>query len=70
MAAIRYQDVVQLVDELTPAEQQALLIHLQERTHNLTNEERKALFRASILNVPLAEEPSPRREDWYADDGR
>jgi hypothetical protein len=28
------------------------------------------LFHASILNVPVNEAPSIRREDWYDDDAR
>jgi hypothetical protein len=69
---IRYEEVVHLAEQLTPSEQTALITHLLElaRYRQLTKEERKALFHASILDVAVAQEPSPRREDWYDDDGR
>jgi hypothetical protein len=72
MTDISYEEVVKLVDQLPPKEQTALIAHLLElaRQRDLTKEERKTLFHASILNVPVANVPSPRREDWYDDDGR
>ena len=69
---IEYEQLVTLVEQL-PAEKQTdllqrLLTHTQRRV--LTNEEKKALYHASILHVPVNIEPSVRREDWYGDDGR
>jgi hypothetical protein len=72
MASMTFDEIVELVDQLTPQEQTKLTTYLLElvRERQLTKEERKALLRASILNVPVAHTPSPRREDWYDDDGR
>ena len=67
-----YSDVVRLVEQLTPQERKVLADHLNELAgqRQLTVEERIALFHASILSIPVAEVPSPRRMDWYGDDER
>jgi hypothetical protein len=72
MDAAMYEEVVKLAKQLSPVEQQALIAHLQSlsKRRKLTNEEWKALLRASILSVPVKEDFSNRREDWYDDDGR
>jgi len=72
MANMTFDEIVELVDQLSPQEQTQLATHLLElvRQRQLTKEERKALLRASILSVPVANTPSPRREDWYGDEGR
>lgn len=69
---IPYETLVELVDQLPKAQQTALIQHLQEvvQGSNLTKEEKKALLKASFRNIPLNQEPSIRREDWYDDDGR
>jgi hypothetical protein len=69
---IDYEALVQLVNQLPVDKQQALLVHLLERAkiRQLSKEEKIALLHASILSVPIKEEPSIRREDWYDEDGR
>ena len=65
-----YDDVVRLVEQLSPTEQSTLIAHLLHlaRQRQLSVDERKALLRASILNAPVAHEPSVRRQDWYDTD--
>jgi len=72
MANMTFDKIVELVDQLTPQEQTQLTTHLLElvRQRQLTVEERKALLYANVLSVPVANTPSPRREDWYDNDGR
>lgn len=69
---ITYEQLVELVEQLPAEEQHDLLRHLlkQPQKHQLTPEEKLALYHASIISVPVNEEPSIRREDWYGDDGR
>jgi hypothetical protein len=69
---IEYDELVKLIEQLSEEQQQALLAYLLEKTsqRRLSREEKKALYHASILSVPVNEEPSIRREDWYGDDGR
>ncbi|MBI5670056.1 MAG: hypothetical protein HZC41_18835 [Chloroflexi bacterium] len=72
MAQVTYEEVVKLAEQLTPLEQQALIAHLQEtaRHRELTFTEWKALFDSMKDNTPIIADISPRREDWYDDDGR
>lgn len=69
---IPYETLVELVEQLPAEQQQDLLVRLLDKAKNrsLSVEEKKALFHASILSVPVNEAPSVRREDWYGDDGR
>jgi len=72
MADITYEDVLKMAERLTPEEQTMLVVHLLEvaKERDLTKEEREALFKAIMIDIPILNEPSPRREDWYDDDGR
>jgi len=67
---VAYTTVVKLAEQLSIEEQQALIQHLQTLSRELTVNEKIALFRASILDIPFKEEPPLRRENWYDDDGR
>lgn len=69
---IPYETLVELVGQLSEAEQRALLERLLsgKQAVTLTQSQRLAAYHASIMSVPLREEPSIRREDWYDDDGR
>ncbi len=72
MADVTYDDVVRLAEQLTPVEQRALIAHLQQvaRQRELSFKEWKILFEAMIDHTPVVGDFSPRREDWYDDDGR
>lgn len=69
---IAYKKLVELVDQLPEEQQQDLLSHLlkQAQKRQLMPEEKLALYHANIISVPVNEEPSIQREDWYGEDGR
>lgn len=78
---IRYEQLVELVEQLSEEQQKDLIKRLLTRdvTHPrsrlaqqrpLTVEEKLKLLDAVKLNVAVNEEPSIRRVDWYNDDGR
>lgn len=69
---ISYETLVELVEQLPLERQHDLLRRLLDKADNrqLTKEEKKALYHASILSVPVLDAPSVRRQDWYGDDGR
>jgi predicted DNA-binding ribbon-helix-helix protein len=52
--------------------EQALIVHLQQiaQERELTFEEWEILFDSLKDNRPVLQDFSPRREDWYGDDGR
>ena len=67
-----FQEIVQLVDNLTPIEQTELISHLLEATkkRELSVQEKMKLLRSAQIDVEVVQEPSIRRQDWYDDDGR
>jgi dihydroneopterin aldolase len=69
---ISYETLVELIEQLSEAEQKALIERLlsDRQAATLTRAERLAAYHASIMSIPLREEPSIRRENWYDDDGR
>lgn len=69
---IPFEALVQLVEEL-PIEQQERLIERVQghiKRNNLTVAEKIALLRSIQIDSRVIQDPSPRREDWYNDDGR
>lgn len=72
MAQVNYEQVVKLAEQLTRAEQQALIAHLQRlaKERELTYEEWETLFDSMKDSRPVIRDFSPRREDRYNDDGR
>ncbi|MBI1255888.1 MAG: hypothetical protein GC204_00310 [Chloroflexi bacterium] len=72
MTQITYEAVVKLAEQLSPEAQKALIEHLQEiaKQRDLSFEEWKALIDSTIDHTPIVSDISPRREDWYDDDGR
>ena len=70
---INYIQVIQLVEQLSEAEQNDLIQQILLRradSRPLTVEEKIRLFDAAKLHAEVNETPSVRREDWYDDDGR
>ncbi|MCL4247407.1 MAG: hypothetical protein KJ065_04575 [Anaerolineae bacterium] len=70
---IDYEQLVELVEQLSDEQQQALIARLltqRARQRPLTVDEKIRLLDAAKLHNPVNEQPSPRREDWYGDDGR
>ncbi|MEP0761962.1 MAG: hypothetical protein HRF48_04415 [Chloroflexota bacterium] len=67
MAEGTYQQVIRLAEQLTPQEQRALVVYLQNlRRHRLTKEERLSLFESTITDLgPVSPDFSFRCEDWY-----
>jgi hypothetical protein len=73
MAQAAYEQVIRLVEQLSPQEQEALVAYLQERAkhRHLTTSERKALFESMTVDLgPVSPDISLRRADWYGDDER
>jgi len=69
---IPFETLVGLVEQL-PVEQQEQLVRLiQVRRHAnaLSVTEKMQLLASAQVDRKVNEEPSPRREDWYSDDGR
>jgi hypothetical protein len=70
---IHYEQLLELVEQLSAEEQNDLirrLLQRQSRQRPLTIEEKLQLLDAVKLDVAINEEPSIRRENWYGDDGR
>jgi hypothetical protein len=72
---IDYEQVVQLVEQLTEEQQQALAAQILARQapqQPLTAEEKMQILRAARVHTPANQsvDMSDRREDWYGDDGR
>lgn len=70
---IRYEQLVELVEQLSEEQQKDLIKRLltrQAQQRPLTVEEKLKLLDAVKLDVPVNEGPSVRRVDWYGDDGR
>lgn len=72
-AHVDYEQIAVLAEQLSPEQQNALIGRLllhQARQRSLTVEEKIQLLDATKHHHPVRHEPSPRREDWYGDDGR
>ncbi len=70
---IKYEQLITLVEQLSPEQQKDLMKRLliqQSEQRSLTIEEKLKLLDAVKLDVAINEEPSIRRVDWYDDDGR
>lgn len=68
--SIQYEQLVALVEQLSEGQQKDLirrLLALQAQQRPLSVEEKLKLLDDVKLNVPINEEPSVRRVDWYDD---
>ncbi len=72
MSSLTMDQILHAAEQLSPADQAALIAHLQQHVGQraLPVERKIALLRDAQLDNPVNEEPSVRRRDWYADDGR
>ena len=67
---LQFEQVVDLVEQLSEQQQQILIQRLLARNTEmrpLTPAEKIRLFDASKLHNRVLETPSPRRVDWYDD---
>ena len=71
MAEVTYDQVVRLAEQLMPQEQQALIAHLQtiSKQRELSFEVWKTLFDSLKDDSLIISDISPRRVDWYDDEG-
>jgi hypothetical protein len=69
---ISYETLVALIEQLSDEQRQDLLRRLRERggQQRLTADDRLRMLQAAQIDQVVKEEPPPRREDWYDDDGR
>lgn len=77
MADVTFTEVVQLAEKLTPEEQQALIVYLQEHSKSRNGEGRSVskafdeMFNLLVFDVgQWPEGMTLRREDEYGDDDR
>lgn len=73
MAHAAYEEVIRLVEQLSPQEQESLAAYLQEHAkyRRLTTRERKALFDSMTVDLGrVLPDFSLRRAEWYGDDER
>ncbi|MCC6801241.1 MAG: hypothetical protein IT319_00040 [Anaerolineae bacterium] len=71
--SIPFETLVELVEQLPSDQQQALLIHLLDKTKNRPTSaaDKKALLESMMVDLgAVSPEYSDRRDDWYGDDGR
>lgn len=66
--AVEFEQVMELVEQLSESEQKALFLRLLQKTNRdlLNVEERSVLFDAMQVDLgAVSPEYSDRREDWY-----
>jgi hypothetical protein len=71
--SVLYEEVVSLVDQLTPEEQRAIVDHVLEKPKKpkLSADEFRQWLESLAYDVgSVSTGYSDRREDWYGDDGR
>jgi hypothetical protein len=68
---VPFEKLVELVKQLPLQQQQMLLQQIQgQAAESLSVEAKIELLRAAQIDVSVNQEPSPRRQDWYSDEGR
>jgi hypothetical protein len=73
--SIRYEQLIELIEQLSPDQRDELVEKLLTRSRAahpvpMTVEDKIRLLDAAKIRIPVNEEPSVRRADWYGDDGR
>ncbi len=66
MSQVAFDEVAKLAEQLSPAEQQALIVRLQilAEQRALTKDEWWSLLDSITINVPTGPAFSDHREDW------
>jgi hypothetical protein len=69
---IPYETLVELAQQLPIEQQQDLIRRLQERAQSDSDNTAEKMYRLkqAQISVAVKKDPSIRRQDWYADDGR
>ena len=69
---IPFETLAELIEQLPVEQQQDLVRRIQQRAQSrrLSAGEKMRRLRAAQIDSAVNQEPSPRREDWYDDDGR
>lgn len=71
--SIDYDQLVELVEQLSEEQQQALIAQLladKTSQHPLTADEKIQLLDSAKIRNAVNQSPSIHRSDWYNDDGR
>ena len=71
MVDVTFDEVAQLAERLSPEEQRALIVYLEERAQQrqLTVNEWMSLFDALMIDVGAwPEDDALKRTDWYDDE--
>ena len=68
---VPFETLVELVKQLPLHQRQVLLQQIQGQEPNDQSVETKiSLLHAAQIDSVVSQEPSPRREEWYGDEGR
>jgi transcriptional regulator NrdR family protein len=64
--------IIELTDQLSALERQALIEHLQAAAQErpLTDDEWDTVFDSVVSDIRLDQDFSDHRHDWYNDDGK
>lgn len=67
---VTYEQVVQLVEQLSVAERQRLVVHIQQLSteQDLSLRDWEALLDSITVRLPLGTDFSTDRADWYDDE--
>ncbi len=71
--SINYDQLVELVEQLSEEQQQALIAQLladKASQRSLTTAEKIKMLDSAKIHHPVNKSPSIHRSDWYDDDGR
>jgi hypothetical protein len=67
---ISYETLAALVEQLPPEQQADLIERLSNKQPSMTVDAWIERLNGAVLDIPIKEIPSIRREDWYDNDGR
>lgn len=67
---VTLEQIIEMVDQVSAEDRHILLTRLQSTPPPLTAEERIALLRSMVIDIPINPEFSFDRKDWYDDERR